>query len=123
MSHKRQELLNELDVLVRRTSRCGMTDGTVMVIEFVSGFEKFNTRPYHNYETWAQGWRVSGLGVTLEREDLDDAVKEWARYVTAKRDGQEIPRHVQSFPKDAAKTLPDWIAVGHPPSWKDGLSK
>lgn len=94
-----------------------------MTIAFVSGFEKFNTRPFHNYETWAQGWRVSGLGVTLEREDLDDAVSEWAKYVGLQREGKEIPRWAQSSPAEAAKTLPDWIEVGAAPSWKDGMSK
>jgi hypothetical protein len=84
-----------------------MTDGTVMRIEFVSGFEKFNDRPYHNYETWAQGWRVSGLGVTAEAEGLDDAVNMWAAMLTRKRAGEQIPRqHVMT---ESAGLLPDWI--------------
>lgn len=87
MSDKPWDKLNELDQIIRRASRCGMTEGDVVKITFISGFELFNTRPYHNYETWSQGYRVSGKGVTVEREDLDDAVKEWA----AKVDALEAP--------------------------------
>lgn len=83
MSDKPQSQLNELDILIRRTVRAGMDSGTLMTIEFIAGFEKFNTRPYHNYETWGQGYRVSGKDVVIEREDLDDAVKEWAKKVNA----------------------------------------
>lgn len=78
MSNKSRDQLNSLDRLIRDTCRCGMDQGTVMKIEFISGFELFNTRPYHNYETWSQGYRVSGRGVTVEAEDLDDALMEWA---------------------------------------------
>lgn len=81
MSNKTWEKLNGLDRTIRRASRCGMTGGVVMTIEFISGFELFNTRPYHNYETWSQGYRVTGKGVTVEREDLDDAVVAWAAAV------------------------------------------
>jgi hypothetical protein len=30
-----------------------------VVIERVSGFELFNTEPYHNYENWGSGWRIT----------------------------------------------------------------
>lgn len=85
MSNKDWNKLNELDQIIRRTTNCGMEDGVVMTIEFISGFELFNTRPYHNYESWGQGYRVKGREVTVEREDLDDAIKEWARQVQAKK--------------------------------------
>ena len=93
MSDKPYGKTDPLDQLVRRASRCGMTMGTVMVIEFISGFELFNTRAYHNYETWSQGWRVHGRGAFAEREDLDDAIKEWATAVDMLHDGKEIPAH------------------------------
>lgn len=83
MSDKPASKLNELDLLIRRTIKAGMDEGTLLTIEFVAGFEKFNTRPYHNYETWGQGYRISGKGITLEREDLDDALKDWAAKVEA----------------------------------------
>lgn len=84
MTDKPWNQIDELDRLIRRTCKVGMEEGTVATIEFISGFELFNTRPYHNYETWGQGYRVSGRGVTVQKEDLDDAVKEWARQVEAK---------------------------------------
>ena len=129
MSNKPWGKVDPLDKLIRQTSRCGMTDGTIMTIEFISGFENFNTRPYHNYETWGQGYRVHGLGVLIEREDLDDAIKEWAKYVVAKRAGESIPPHADATkhgrdggPYRAAVPLPDWIKLGEP-TWLDGVPK
>lgn len=81
MSDKPYNQLNELDVLIRKTVKAGMDAGTLMTIEFIAGFELFNTRPYHNYESWGQGYRVSGRGATCQREDLDDAIKGWAQEV------------------------------------------
>lgn len=88
MSNKAK--IDPIDSLIRKTAACGMTVGTVVRIEFISGFELFNTRPYHNYETWSQGYRVRGLGVRFEAEDLDDALAGWAKHVARKRDGGEI---------------------------------
>jgi hypothetical protein len=93
MSDKPFDKLSPLDQVVRRAARCGMTTGTVVVIEFFSGFELFNTRPYHNYETWSQGWRVHGRGAVAEREDLDDAISEWSRAVNDLAEGKEIEPH------------------------------
>lgn len=114
MSNKPFAKLNALDQLVRQTARCGMTEGTVMVIEYISGFELFNTRPYHNYETWSQGWRVHGLGVWIEREDLDEAVAAWAKAVTDGRAGQPVRDVLSKHGRDGAPyragvALPDWI--------------
>lgn len=110
MSDKPFAKLNPLDVLIRQTAHCGMTDGTVMKIEFISGFEKFNTRPYHNYETWAQGYRVTGLGVCVEREDLDDAAQVWASNVKLLREGQFVPAYVIDRDcKTKTELLEDWI--------------
>lgn len=88
MSDKPVSKLNELDTLIRRTLRLGMDHGTFLTIEFIYGFEMFNTRPYHNYETWSGGYRVSDprFNVTVEREDLDDALKAWADKVNEMRD-------------------------------------
>jgi hypothetical protein len=88
MSDKPWDKLNELDRLIRQASRCGMTEGDVMTITLISGFELFNTRPYHNYETWSQGYRVEGKGVSVQREDLDDAVKDWVKKVDAQEDSK-----------------------------------
>ena len=53
-------------------------DGTLLTISFVSGFEKFKTRPYHNYETWGDGYRIEGRGAAVEKEDLDEAIAAWS---------------------------------------------
>lgn len=81
MPDKPFEQLCEVDQLVRRAKPVGMDDGVHVTFEFFTGFELFNTRPHHNYETWSGGWRVTGLDVVIEREDLDDAVREWAAQV------------------------------------------
>ncbi len=112
MSNKAWDKLNPLDQLIQRTARCGMTDGTVMCIEFISGFEKFNTRPYHNYETWGQGYRVTGLGVQVEREDLDDAILEWSTLVGKRREGYRLnawETYDKLHNKEYSKLLDDWI--------------
>ena len=96
MSNKPYSKIDPLDRMIRETARCGMTNGVVVTIEFISGFELFNTRAYHNYEarsqgyrvTGKQGYRVTGKGVTVEREDLDDAIKVWARRVEERANPQ-----------------------------------
>ena len=77
MSNKPWNRLNPLDRAIRQAAKCGMDDGVIVTIEMISGFELFNTRPYHNYETWAQGYRVTGRDVIAESEDLDDAINAW----------------------------------------------
>jgi len=77
MSDKPFAKLNAIDAQIRRCFPDGFgpgDDGIHVTIEFFSGFEKFNTRPYHNYEAWSDGYRITGKGVTVESEDLDDAV-------------------------------------------------
>ena len=88
MSNKEWSKVNELDKLIRQTTRLGMqNNGVYLKIEFIWGFELFNTHAYHNYETWSGGYRVTDdyWGVTVEREDLDDAIKAWAKLVEQKR--------------------------------------
>lgn len=82
MSDKAFSKLTPTDQIIRQTISATREsvmgeDGTLLTISFVSGFEKFNTRPYHNYEAWGDGYRIEGRGVTVEREDLDDAIREW----------------------------------------------
>ena len=114
MSNKNWDAVTPLDKTIRTTAKCGMTVGTVMVIEFISGFELFNTRAYHNYETWSQGYRVHGLGVHVEREDLDDAINEWSAQVNDLRAGKEIPlgHRLDKFPYSTRPVLDDWIEAG-----------
>lgn len=79
MSNKSQEKLNVLDKLIRKNVETGMNQGVLLTIEFIGGFELFNTRPYHNYETWSQGYRITGEGISVESEDLDDALNAWVK--------------------------------------------
>ena len=51
-------------------------------IEVIGGFELFNTRPYHNYETWGQGYRITSQDVIVESEYLDDAIKLWKQKIS-----------------------------------------
>ena len=53
------------------------TEPVELTIEYLTGFELFNTRPYHNYETFSTGWRVSGRGIKVEFEDLETAVTQY----------------------------------------------
>lgn len=79
MSNKSWEELTEQDRLIRFYADDGVwgPNHVNLTIEYISGFEIFNTRPYHNYEDWGQGYRVTGNGLVVEREDLDDAVRAW----------------------------------------------
>ena len=35
------------------------TNHIFMTIDLIGSFERYNNRPYHNYEQWATGYRVS----------------------------------------------------------------
>ena len=90
MSDKKWSMLNPLDRELRQACVDGpKTEGVQVTIEKVCGFELFNTRPYHNYETWGSGYRVMGQGITVSREDLDDAVLDWTRRVKERREKEE----------------------------------
>lgn len=83
MSNKGDGALSATDQIIRATIAATKEgawgeDGTLVKINFISGFEKFNTRPYHNYETWGDGYRVEGRGISVEKEDLDEAIAAWS---------------------------------------------
>lgn len=75
MSNKLRSELNELDRLLRKAKPPTAMSGVQLTIEKVCGFELHNTRPYHNYETFSDGYRVSDGTITVAAEDLDDAVR------------------------------------------------
>ena len=84
MSNKKSSELNDIDRKIRQALSIGMEDGTKLKIEFKVGFELFNTRRYHNYETWSGGYYITEYDtktgevlLTAESEDLDDAVNLW----------------------------------------------
>lgn len=75
MPNKPFPKLNILDQEIRKVWRPNMMDDVQLTIELICGFELFNTRPYHNYETWSNGYRVTDKnGIKVEAEDLDDAI-------------------------------------------------
>ncbi len=77
MSNKDFNKLNTLDRKLRMHFQAGEDTPNIRVtIELINGFELFNTRPYHNYESWSDGYRIKDTetGVIYESEDLDDAI-------------------------------------------------
>jgi hypothetical protein len=76
MSNKAHSKLNKLDQILRKLFPESMTNGTIVQvkIEKICGFELFNTRPYHNYETWSDGYRITAGNTVVQAEDLDDAI-------------------------------------------------
>lgn len=60
MSDKEFRMLWPLDQQLRSEFPTGMYEGVQVRIEKIVGFELFNTRSYHNYETWSDGYRVVG---------------------------------------------------------------
>ena len=93
MLSKTPHKLSELDRVVPWIQRLGMSDGTFLKLEYVYGFEKFNTRPYHNYETWAGGWRVTDTKhkISFEEEELEKAVAKWIELADKVEAGEDIP--------------------------------
>lgn len=77
MSDKPREKLNSIDRDLRTAVPVvGFAPNhTQLTIEKICGFELFNTRRYHNYETWSDGWRITRGSLTVQAEDLDDAVR------------------------------------------------
>jgi hypothetical protein len=71
--------LNTIDQQIKRLFTTGMFDGLQLRIELKCGFELFNTRAYHNYETWSHGYYASIpenneskiREIRVEAEDLD----------------------------------------------------
>lgn len=89
MSDKAFADLNELDQLLRRAYPTGMRDGVDVTITKVTGFELFNTRPYHNYETWSDGYRATDGTVSASAEDLDDCIRLLCERKLAAGSGEE----------------------------------
>ncbi len=69
----------ELEEIIRKGFKTGMTDKILMNIQYVSGFEKFGT-----YENWGQGFIVSGSGMTdldieAQGKELRPTIAHWFR--------------------------------------------
>ncbi|MEX0597517.1 MAG: hypothetical protein WD512_13570 [Candidatus Paceibacterota bacterium] len=77
MSNKPFNNLNEIDQKLRRLRPVGWDQKSPKItIEMIEEFEYFNTRPYHNYETFSDGYRIKDhkTGITVQAEDLNEAV-------------------------------------------------
>jgi hypothetical protein len=88
MSNKSFNLLNEIDRKLRTHFPVGMNTPNVRLkIELLNGFEIFQTRPYHNLETWSDGYLLTDTetGVNFSAEDLDDAVDGFIKKVNEYR--------------------------------------
>lgn len=75
MSNKYPNSLSKEDQLLRQAYPPIQFSGVQVTIEKICGFELFNDRPYHNYETWSDGYRASDGFYKVEAEDLDDCVR------------------------------------------------
>lgn len=93
MSDKPFDQLTSTDQQLRRMFPTGMREGTDVVIRKVTGFELYNSRPYHNYETWSDGYEVETETLFAHAEDLDDALKILAVLMIKEREGQQILRY------------------------------
>jgi hypothetical protein len=87
MPNKPLNQLLDADRWIRRLSpNKGMTATNreaQIRVTLIRGFELFNTHPYHNYETWSDGYLVEAFRAgepiaAVEAEDLDDALKKLA---------------------------------------------
>lgn len=81
MSDKPYSKLNDLDKILRDCFPIeGFKPNHVQVtIQKICGFELFDTRPYHNHESWSDGYRIfigdgSDNKIFAEAEDLDTAI-------------------------------------------------
>jgi len=119
MSNKPYKNLDNSDAVLRMATPVGMEDGVKQVIIRHCGFEFYNTRPYHNYETWSDGYIIMGrkdgksasydwfieqynlpnkeraeLFVSVSAEDLDEAAIKFAKII-----GQEekVLNHINSL--------------------------
>jgi hypothetical protein len=92
----------DIEQLMCRTLRLGMSDGTFLKIEYVYGFELFNTRPYHCYETWCGGWEITDErnAIKIRDEKLESGLKRWAEkagpIIDAKRAAEKEARNVNA---------------------------
>lgn len=78
MSEKAFGKLNILDQRLRRAYPTGMMTGVQVVIRKIIGFELFNTKPYHNYETWSDGYEATDGTYRVQAEDLDECIRRLA---------------------------------------------
>lgn len=75
MSDKHHDRLWPVERRINQLYNPTMTDRIQIKLKRFTGFEIFNTRPYHNYETWSAGWNAEDAwGNSASAEDLDDCL-------------------------------------------------
>ena len=80
MSNKDFNKLSKIDQRLRKLFPTEMWDNdeVICTIELFGGFELFNTRAYHNYENWSNGYKIKAGrrygDIEARAEDLDDAI-------------------------------------------------
>lgn len=95
MSNKDFQKLNSIDQSLRELFPIKPTASTKvqLKIEKICGFELFNTRPYHNHETYSDGYRaIINDDIICESEDLDDLVSTLYKYKCKKCQNFHSPR-------------------------------
>jgi hypothetical protein len=120
MPRKPRGKLNPIDRILRKIRPPEMTPGPQPVTQIeilkVCAFELFNDRPYHNHETWSDGYIINDHqhGVSVTAEDLDDAV---ARYSEAMKVAEKLAiepetkcagcgAEIQWFETESGKKMP-----------------
>ena len=91
MSNKRFDNLMDADKRLRRMFPIGIRDEIDVVIRKRTGFELWNSRPYHNYETWSDGYIAETATLLASGEDLDECLDDLERLLAKERAGEEIP--------------------------------
>ena len=86
----------------------GLFDGTMVTITMTSGFESFSRGiPYHNYESWGQGFTIEGFGVKYTHEYLDTAIDAWIKlYVDQLPEKTQDLRYKDRIQKNLAALSP-----------------
>lgn len=98
MPDKKWERLLGADRKIRRMCGSCMWDNgeVILTIEYFGGFEFFNTRPYHNYENWSEGYRIKtgvrGGNLEVTAEDLDDALHKMEKKLEEWRDEMGVDK-------------------------------
>lgn len=65
---------SDIEKFLSSTFPTEMGMGDKVRLTFINGFELFNTRPYHNYETWSDGWVAECADVIVAEESLEAAI-------------------------------------------------
>lgn len=97
MSNKDWDKISKIDQRIRKMFPTAMWDNneTICTVRFFGGFEIFNTRRYHNYENWSEGYEITSGerfgSIRVTAEDLDDAISKLEVALEKWRDSKKEP--------------------------------